>query len=49
MQTDARRRFVAHAGLPVDISVSPAAFQAQLKREIAVESVVVRRLGITRE
>jgi tripartite-type tricarboxylate transporter receptor subunit TctC len=49
MQSESMKKLLANTGSQADISESPAAFAAQLRREIAAERVVVKRLGITQE
>ncbi|MFM7332280.1 MAG: Bug family tripartite tricarboxylate transporter substrate binding protein [Brachymonas sp.] len=49
MQNEEVRKFVQSTGSMPDISESPAAFGAQLARDITRETSIVKRLGMTME
>jgi tripartite-type tricarboxylate transporter receptor subunit TctC len=49
MQSEGMKRLIANMGSQADVSESPAAFLAQLQRDVAAERLIVKRLGIVQE
>jgi tripartite-type tricarboxylate transporter receptor subunit TctC len=49
MQSEAVKKLLSNTGSTAEISESPAAFAAQLRRDIATERLIVKRLGIVQD
>jgi tripartite-type tricarboxylate transporter receptor subunit TctC len=49
MESEGMKKLLAQTGSQTDISESPAAFMAQLQRDVAAERLIVKRLGIVQE